>query len=251
MPRVLTRCEYDSLMTYLQPKTKSIWVHENENRLKNNQPALDVYQARFSLLNCYPHNVGDGNWFVVDANSGFLQVVRADLCRAAESFPKKFGTGNADDVLDALYSVSVFAQFGKSREEYIQHIIDTYYCYVVYNCDGRWGDIMRVDLFRLLKHDKDGRSFLGGLLHTLKHFNVDGEYLSTGKENLESFDVEHVVYLIAMAFRLKTKDVLKANDYVAIQALTKDVYMKAVFYLDKYTGVYYLNTYHKDRRLKG
>ena len=110
---------------------------------------------------------------------------------------------------------------------------------------------MRVDLFRLLKHDKDGRSFLGGLLHTLKHFNVDGEYLSTGKENLESFDVEHVVYLIAMAFRLKTKDVLKANDYIAIQALTKDVYMKAVFYLDKYTGVYYLNTYHKDRRLKG
>lgn len=54
-----------------------------------------------------------------------------------------------------------------------------------------------------------------------------------------------------MAFRLKTKDVLKANDYIAIQALTKDVYMKAVFYLDKYTGVYYLNTYHKDRRLKG
>lgn len=64
---------------------------------------------------------------------------------AQTQFPDKFGTGNADDVMDALYGVSNYQCWG-DKNAYLEYLID--YCcgYVVYRVDGEFGDVLRIDL---------------------------------------------------------------------------------------------------------
>ena len=85
------------------------------------------------------------------------------------------------------------------------------------------------------------------MLHILKHFSIDGKNIGTGTDINNVFDVNHLVYLIAMAFRLKKKSD-KCN-YEAIQQF--DTYaMHASFYRNPTTNVYYLNTYFKKKKRK-
>lgn len=55
----------------------------------------------------------------------------------------------------------------------------------------------------LHKNDPLKSDFVGGLLHVLKHFSVEGKNLATGNDINNVFDIGHIIYLIAMAFRLK------------------------------------------------
>ena len=85
------------------------------------------------------------------------------------------------------------------------------------------------------------------MLHVLKHFSIEGKNLGTGTDINDVFDVTHLIYLIAMAFRLKKK--CAKCKYEAIQKF--DTYaMHASFYRNPTTDVYYLNTYFKDRNEK-
>ncbi len=45
-------------------------------------------------------------------NGSFLRMIYDTLLNASKEHPEKFGTGDANDVIDALYDVSGFYGFG-------------------------------------------------------------------------------------------------------------------------------------------
>lgn len=247
--RRIDRKEYDDLMNHLQPVFKRVWEHENEERKKRGK-SLDMFQFGFPINEIYKYQTGDDDEdFYIIYNTLFLTTISRQIKLAQQQYPQNFGTGNADDLIDALYNVSNYKLLG-DRAAYLDHLIDYNCCYVVYRKNGVYNDILRIDLLRETKPNKKDptkKDVIGGMLHILKHFSIDGKNIGTGTDINNVFDVNYLVYLIAMAFRLKKKSD-KCN-YEAIQQF--DTYaMHASFYRNPTTNVYYLNTYFKNRNEK-
>lgn len=243
------RQEYDDLMNYLQPIFRKIWEHENEERNKVGK-TLDAFQFGFSIYDCihYKTENCDEEFYII-YNTGFLKTISHQIILAQQQCPEKFGTGNADDVIDALYSVSGYNAFG-DKNAYLDYLIDYNCCYVVYKNNGLFGDVLKIDLLRRILPNKKVPSksdFVGGLLHVLKHFSVEGKNLATGNDINNVFDVGHIIYLIAMAFRLKKQCDKDNLIYEAFQNLDNGK-MHVSFYKEKVANVYYLKTYFKDRK---
>lgn len=245
----IDRQEYDDLMNYLQSVFLRSWEHENEERKKSGK-SLDMFQFGFPINEIYHYQTGDeGEDFYIIYNTLFLSTISRQIKLAQQQYPQKFGTGNADDLIDALYNVSNYKLLG-DRAAYLDYLIDYNCCYVVYRKNGVYNDILRIDLLRDTKPNKKDptqKDIIGGMLHVLKHFSIEGKNLGTGTDINDVFDVTHLIYLIAMAFRLKKK--CAKCKYEAIQKF--DTYaMHASFYRNPTTDVYYLNTYFKDRNEK-
>ena len=245
----INRQEYDDLMNYLQPIFRKIWEHENEERNKVGK-TLDAFQFGFPIYDCihYKTENCDEDFYII-YNTGFLRTISHQIILAQQQCPEKFGTGNADDVIDALYSVSGYNAFG-DKNAYLDYLIDYNCCYVVYKNKGAFGDVLKIDLLRRILPNKKVPSksdFVGGLLHVLKHFSVEGKNLATSNDINNVFDVRHIIYLIAMAFRLKKQCDKDDLIYEAFQNLDKGK-MHVSFYKEKVANVYYLKTYFKDRK---
>lgn len=245
----IDRQEYDDLMNYLQPIFRKIWEHENEERNKVGK-TLDAFQFGFPIYDCihYKTENCDEDFYII-YNTGFLKTISHQIILAQQQCPEKFGTGNADDVIDALYSVSGYNAFG-DKNAYLDYLIDYNCCYVVYKNKGTFGDVLKIDLLRRILPNKKVPSksdFVGGLLHVLKHFSVEGKNLATSNDINNVFDVRHIIYLIAMAFRLKKQCDKDDLIYEAFQNLDKGK-MHVSFYKEKVANVYYLKTYFKDRK---
>ena len=245
----IDRQEYDDLMNYLQPTFRKIWEHENEERHKRGE-SLDAFQFGFPINEICHYQTGDeGEDFYIIYNTGFLKTISHQIILAQQQCPEKFGTGNADDVIDALYSVSGYNAFG-DKNAYLDYLIDYNCCYVVYKNNGSFSDVLKIDLLRRILPNKKvplKSDFVGGLLHVLKHFSVKGKNLATGNDVNNVFDVRHIIYLIAMAFRLKKQCDKDHCIYEAFQNLDKGN-MHASFYKEEVANVYYLKTYFKDRK---
>jgi len=240
--KVISNQEYDALNTFLEPRLFELWRHENSVRDQDNQ--LDGFTTGYGKFNVFHYLVEDGLEFYVVFNTGFMRIISEGLSVALQEHPESFGTGNASDVIDALYKVSGYHPFGE-LDSYIRYVADNNCCYVVYKNNGAWVDeILRIDLLRFIKPNRKNpeiSDFVGGLLHTLKHFSVDGHYLSTGKENYDVFDITHLVYLIAMAFRLRVGE---GKRYVARQELTNAT-MYGYFFFEEDSRFFFLDTYFK------
>lgn len=149
-------------------------------------------------------------------------MISDQIKQAQTQYPENFGTGNADDVMDALYQVSNYKGLG-DKNAYLDYLVDHCCCYVVYRVNGEFGDVLRIDLLRAIKPN-----------------------INTPEKN-DVFDVSHIIYLIAMAFRQKKTVKGSSCKYEALQKLQSGT-GHAVFYRNPDTGVYYLNTYFYDKR---
>ncbi len=242
--KVITKQEYTELMEFLEPHLKALWDHENKERIKKGEVPLTFFQFGFSIIDIYPYRIDDTTQFYMVFNSSFLRVIYKDINMALQKSPDKFGTGNASDVIEALYNISAYQRFG-SIKDYIQFLNDHLCCYIVYRENGLLSDdILRVDLLRQIlpsKEDETKKDFVGGLLHTLKHFSIANQNLSTGTYVHNIFDIHHLMYLIAMSFRLRNGEGCR---YKAEQILS-DGKMLAFFYREQETGIYFLNSYYK------
>lgn len=130
----------------------------------------------------------------------YHRLLQEGIIEALESFPEKFGTGNAMDVVDALYEESVFKSLG-GKDRFIKFLAENACCYVVYENEEGFNDILRLDTFRKVDErngKQDVYEFTGGLMHVLKHL-YEGRNLAIGKDVHDLFDLN----LIAIAFRLK------------------------------------------------
>lgn len=247
--RLLAKQEYDELMAYLKPIFWKIWNHENNERKKVGK-SLDAFQFGFPINNIWLYlTEKNGEKFYVICNVGFFTMISRQIKTAQTQYSEKFSTGNADDVIDALYWVSNYRELG-DKNAYLDYLVDHCCSYVVYRVNDEFGDVLRIDLLRAIMPNKKipGKNdVVGGLLHVLKHFSLDGKNLATGTDKNDVFDVMHIIYLIAMAFRLKKP--VKGNfcKYEALQKLQSGT-GHAVFYRNPDTGVYYLNTYFYDKR---
>lgn len=121
--RRIDRKEYDDLMNHLQPVFKSIWEHENEERKKRGK-SLDMFQFGFTINEIYKYQTGDDEEdFYIIYNTLFLTTISRQIKLAQQQYPQNFGTGNADDLIDALYNVSNYKLLG-DRAAYLDHLID-------------------------------------------------------------------------------------------------------------------------------
>lgn len=238
--------EYDALMAYMEPKLLDLWRHENEIRREKGLEELNSFQTGFSIIEVTHYSVEGDQHFYIIYNAICHRLLQDGILKALDAFPEKFGTGNAMDVVDALYEVSAFKGLG-DKERYIQFLAENACCYVVYANGEEFGDILRLDTFRFVEEKKNNPNvydFTGGLMHVLKHFSHEGRNLAVGKDVHDLFDLEHLVYLIAMAFRLKQSE---GCLWTSIQKLNEGP-MKAVFYKEEVTGVYFIKTYHRIKK---
>ena len=244
--KMITFNEYDALKAYMEPKLLDLWHHENKIRKEKGQEELNSFQVGFPITEIYHYHIdGDHNFYVV-YNPLCHKLLQDGIIDALDRCPDKFGTGNAMDVVDAIYEGSVFKELG-DKDRYIQFLTENACCYVVYANGEEFGNILRLDIFRNIEKSKNNPSiydFTGGLMHVLKHFSYEGRNLAVGKDVHDLFDLEHLVYLIAMAFRLKEGE---GCLWTAIQELTEGP-MQAVFYKEETTGVYFIKTYHRVKK---
>ena len=244
----LVTCEEKlDLEKFLEPHLKAIWEHKNSERSEDDK--IDAFQFGFNLLDIFHYRVDDDIEFYMAFSSSLYKFVQDTLVRIADERPDLFGTGNARDVIKALYEATRQVYNGDERD-YEKYLRDWMNCYVVYKVNGVWSeDILRLELFSIIQENKEepGKyDFTGGLMHVLKHFSVEGRCVSVGAERFDLFDIHHLVYLIAMAFRLRQGE---GKKYKAVQELTEGN-MTAAFYREPNIGMFFLNSYYLDRRNK-
>lgn len=103
--KMLDRQEYDDLMSYLKPVFKKIWAHENDERQKVGK-SLNAFQFGFPINNIWLYlTEKNGEKFYIIFNVSFFSMISDQIKQAQTQYPENFGTGNADDVMDALYQV--------------------------------------------------------------------------------------------------------------------------------------------------
>lgn len=151
-----------------------------------------------------------------------------------------FGTGDARDVLSALYNVSGYQQFG-ALDKYRQLLIDGYSCYfLLREADGRLSKkVFRLDLFRHIlpsKDQPDKYDFIGGIMHAFKHCSWRGMKLSYGNGEIELDSPCELPILLGEAILCNTE-----NKKMILFEGERDSW-KIMYHIDPETGIYYLTT---------
>lgn len=105
--------------------------------------------------------------------------------------------------------------------------------------------VLRVDLLRYLKDNEttQKKDFVGGLLHSLKHFSKDGRNLSVGKDINDVSNMEDILIYIGRAFRDCAQN--KPKDNTVEIPIKDDARMRFAFYYDKDKDTYYLKTAYR------
>src|SRR5690606_17377380 len=109
-------------------------------------------------------------------------------------------------------------------------------CTYVFESEG--GEVLdrmlRLDLFRMIKSDKNGNSeFIGGLLHALKHFSKNGTNYSTGSSNHELYNPQELIGEIVNAFFTIDGVFETPDQYVVLRPYENDYNLKFVFYREE------------------
>lgn len=130
-------------------------------------------------------------------------IMEEDLSRRiTRDYPRYFGTGDARDVLEALWK----QDFSHTRIEYDRYcniLRHEQFAWVAeYDENGIVGDkILRLDLYRKLDRRKDGGcDFSGGLLHVFKHFSCNNRPLSYLKSQNDVPNLSYIIRIIIEVF---------------------------------------------------
>ena len=234
---------FRQISSILEKRTKKIWECENTNRKLKGEKELEMYQYGFSIADCYMVTGGDGAVLLFVFNYSFLTIVLDQILLAIDKYPNSFGTGNAQDVIDAIYKLS---SMGCSQEDYILFLQDFACCYVLYE-EYKFlsTNILRVDLLRYLKDNQTTRKkdFVGGFFHSLKHFSKNGKNLSVGKDINDVSNMEDILIYIGRAFRDCAQN--KPKDNTVEIPIKDDARMRFAFYYDKDKDTYYLKTAYR------
>lgn len=224
--------EFQNTRAYVHQKALELMSHEKKNDVVTGVP-IENYRV---------FSVNGRQFYSVQVNT-FKAIVDEHLQRAQGATPELFGTGEANDVLEALRLVNPIFDLPRFTE-FLSH---ERCAYVFEAEDGKVVDrVLRLDLFRLLKIDENGNNeFIGGLLHTLKHFSKNGINYSTGTDKHELYHPQDLVREIIDAFFCLPGTFETPDKYVVFKPLDEKYQLKFVFYREKNTGVFFLRTCHK------
>lgn len=229
-------------MEYLEPYTLALNKHEvdqlkDESRKEKRCPSLhDIVQTKFPINYCFEY-ISSG--FILCYSERFMNTITLyENC--FRNNPQKFNGGDSISIIKALYDSS---KYHNCIVEYDKYLCTEACCYVVKTQNDTFGDVLRIDLFRMHKIKEDGKyEFIGGLFHCLKHFSIENNNLCNNKETNNTYDIRHIVYLIGHTFSNKSNKENKTE----ISIDQNHIYY-AKFYYEKCSNVYFLETLTKKR----
>lgn len=243
---MVTKEKYDKISPFLQCKALALWRHENKVHIERKEEEQNMIQYGYSIANWYCRQ--DENLNVYFIFNDTFQILTNNIPSLAKSHPHLFGTGNADDVITAIYTN---CKTQESKKDFTNRLKYFACCYIVYETDrGIDENVIKIDLFRDILNNKEDATkydFIGGLLHSLKHFSVDGQNLATGHDINNVEDVEEVLIMASHAFLDRKQDVKKKTNYISYYE-TQTKRIKFVFYKEDTTNVFFLRTCHIDKR---
>lgn len=225
--------ELQNTRSYVKKKALELMNHEKKS--------YAVAGVPFQNYRLYKSN--SRLFYSVQMNT-FKVIVDDFLVRAQTITSEKFGTGEAKDVVEALYMIN--PMFG--LDGFTDYLKNEKCTYIFESEAGVVVDrILRIDLFRLIQKAKNGKGeFTGGLLHALKHFSKQGINYSTGKCNYELDHPHQLIQMIVDAFFVDEGHFENENEYVVLKELDDNYHIKYVFYREQNTGVFFLNTIYKE-----
>lgn len=231
--------EFQRTRIYVEQKALDLMSHEKKNDTPTGVP-----------INNYRLFHTEGRTFYSVQINTFMVVVDKYLCEAQVRFPERFGTGNAYDVVEALRLIQpLWYEDAKDMADFFAKDKCTY----VFESEG--GEVLdrmlRLDLFRMIKNDKEGNpEFIGGLLHALKHFSRNGTNYSTGASNHELQNPQTLIGEIINAFFTIDGVFETPDQYVVLRPYENEYNLKFVFYREENTRVFFLKTVYKEPRQK-
>jgi len=198
------------------------------------------------LVDNYTQYTIDGRIFYSVKSNVFKHLIERFYLAAHKNFPDKFGTGNASDVIEALYKIQpVF-----DLKRYTEFLKYEQFSYLIEFSEGKVSDkVLRLDLFRKLNTNTKGHlEFTGGIMHVLKHFSIKGINLSTGRDIHDIIRVGDVIDLIVRAFFIEKGKFETPKKFVSRINLDEKYCLKFVFYLEEKTNVFFVKTIFKELR---
>ena len=193
--RLITIEEYNELKPIVEKEMIELAKHENKNS----------YITQVAINSCYVRKLSNSVKLFQIYSLGFLPVIEHDYLMALKDNPECFGTGNAKDVIHALFIQAQNHHWAWDEERYIEHLSNEIFCLLLCKKgDAFLDNLLRIDLFRHIKEDRLHAGtyyFEGGIFHALKHFSVGEQCASIfPNQNVRLFDVEQLIWPIAKAF---------------------------------------------------
>ena len=248
------REEYPLLREFLEEKTSKLWRHEVNDQLAKGKDPKNAYQSGFSPYYTATYNSPSGvRFFLVWTATFGRMVFDYDYYVAFLRYPDLFGTGNADDVLLALFENinkeggNIFDWDVKKYSDYLQK---EECCYIVKKEGDSFSEsFLRIDLFRMICPNKDRpelKEFVGGLFHVLDHFAINNKNLGTSTETFNVSFVDEVVLYCIEAFA--KSQMVSENEAIGIIDVDDSHQLKISFYKETESGAFYIKTAHPIRR---
>lgn len=224
--------DYHRIRDFIKQKSLLLMDHEKKDH------------ARTGIaINNYRAVVVDGKqYFIIPTNLFKAIIMEGKMIDATLNSPKKFGTGNAKDVIQAIYDLEPWFDL----DRFIEILKTEQFCYVVEVIDGKVQDkLLRIDLYRDIKENKGGGfDFIGGIFHCFKHFSYKGSPLSISSEVNDITHPKELITKIIKAFFQGNVRQIDEFTFVSEVDIEEDRTLRLVFYFERNTGVYFIKTAH-------
>jgi hypothetical protein len=232
---IITFEEFQRTRRFIEKKSLALMQHE----------AKGVVKAGFPTQNYKRYLIQNRTFYCIKSDA-FKEIIENYLVRAQNKFPEKFGTGNAMDVIEAIYNIKPLF----TLEQFTEFLRNEQFAYIIESKDGEIVDkILRIDLFRKLDvNSSEGKEFTGGIFHAFKHFSINNLNLSTGKDIHEVINPEQILLLATEAFFIASGTHETPKKFISRIPLDEKYLLKFVFYFEENTGVYFIMTIHKERK---
>ena len=238
--------EYLEIKEFLRQRVHEINSCDNHDRERQRKkqskyslPNSDSYGWMPSIYNCYAFERDHQKQLYIIPYYPFYNFLIELLPHAIFKFHDMFGTGNAMNVITAIYNVSGYEHIG-SVNDYQQYLIDHAYCYFLLRDEnGSLSDrIFRLDLFRhILPNEKNENvfDFDGGLMHAFRHCSWNGRKLSSGKGEIYLKSIWDLPLLLGEA-------ILNSEDKSSTTFNDGERIWQIHYHINQDTNVYYLKT---------
>ena len=187
-------------------------------------------------------NLG-GRTFYTISTAVFKVILDTHLAKAVLQSPNKFGSGRAEDVLEAIYSVEPLGEV----DDFERRLRTENFSWVFELTDGKLNsDVLRVDLFRILQREGLGRTvFTGGVFHAFKHFSYQGIPLSYHNEIHDIAHPNYIFNILIEGFFFQPKERLSDTVFTTRVSLDDEHDLMFVFYYEPNTQVYFIKSVSK------
>ena len=227
--------EYDVIRNYLEDKLIKLGNHEMKG----------LTSVAFPRENFNLQTIFNEEYFVIQTNE-FKQIINKRLERTRRTNLELFGTGNANDIIEAFYLDERFLDLTFEK----QYLQTEQFCLIIDRTNNFIPTkILRIDLFRKIEGSKKNKGefdFTGGLFHTLKHFYYKNHPLTTGiKEKKEIDNIRDILMMATVGlFKSDLKTTKKDTVFTSQFSYKKYGKFKAVFFFEMSSQIYFLNTIH-------